>query len=95
MSVLQELRDHFSELITPFATNECLEQLFQKLNKEIITKSEERLMKQNRKIEELEECVSFQENKIHQFLIKCDDNEQYSQSNRLWIHGNESKINKK
>ena len=55
MSVLQELRDHFSELITPFATNECLEQLFQKLNKEIITKFEERLMKQNRKIEELEE----------------------------------------
>ena len=29
MSVLQELRDYFSELIQPLATNECLEQMFQ------------------------------------------------------------------
>ena len=37
MSVSQEHRDYFSELIQPLATNECLEQMFQKLKEEIAT----------------------------------------------------------
>ena len=74
MSVLQELRDYFSELIQPLATNECLEQMFQKLKKELVTKFEERFKEQNKKIDKLEEWVSFQENTIKQLLIKCDDN---------------------
>ena len=76
MSVLQELRDYFSEWIQPLATNECLQQIFQKLKEEIVTKFEERFIEQNRKIDELEERVSFKENAINQLLIKCDDNEQ-------------------
>ena len=36
MSVSHELRDYFSELIQPLATNECLEQMFQKLKEEIV-----------------------------------------------------------
>ena len=72
MSVLQELHDYFSELIQPLATNECLEQMFQKLKKELVTKFEERFKEQNKKIDKLEE--SFQENTIKQLLIKCDDN---------------------
>ena len=55
MSVSQKLRDYFSELIQPLATNECLEQMFQKLKEEIVTKLEERFIEQNRKIDELEE----------------------------------------
>ena len=81
MSVSQELDDYFSELIHPLATNECLEQMFQKIKEEIVTKFEERFIKQNRKIDKLEERVSFQENTINQLLIKCDDNEQYSRCN--------------
>ena len=75
MSVLQELRDYFSKLIQPLATNERLEQMSQKLKEEIVTKFEERFIQQNKKTYELEERVSFQENPINQLLIKCDGNE--------------------
>ena len=53
MPVLQEFRDYFSELIQPLATKVCLDQLFQKLKEEIITKFEKKKKKcieQNRKI---------------------------------------------
>ena len=53
--------------------------MFQKLKEEIVTKFEERFIEQNKKIDELEERVLFQKNTINQLLIKCDDNEQYSQ----------------
>ena len=90
MSVSQEHRDYFSELIQPLATNECLEQMFQKLKEEIVTTFEERFTEQNKKIDDLEQQVSYQENSINQLLIKCDDNEQYSRLNCLRIHGIES-----
>ena len=50
----QELRDCFSELIQSLATNECLEQMFEKLKEEIVTKFEERFIEQNKKIDELQ-----------------------------------------
>ena len=83
MSVSHELRDYFSELIQPLATNECLEQMFQKLKEEIVPKFEERFIEQNTKTDELEEQVPYKENTINQLLIKCDDNEQYSRRNCL------------
>ena len=43
----EELRDYFYKLIQPLATNECLEQMFQKLKEEIVTKFEERFIEQN------------------------------------------------
>ena len=92
MSVSQ---DYFSELIQPLATNACLEQMFQRVKEEIVTKSEERFMEQNKKIDELEERVLFQENTINQLLIKRGDNELYSRRNCLRIHGIESKKMKK
>ena len=55
------------------AANVGLEQIFQKLKEELITKSAERFIEQNRKIDELEER---QHNTINQLLIKCDDNKQ-------------------
>ena len=95
MSVSQDLRDYFSELVQPLWTNECLEQIFQKLKEEIVTKFEERFIEQNKRIDELEERVSYQENTIHQLLIKCDDNKQCSRRNYLRIHGIDSKKNEK
>ena len=65
--------------------------MFQKRKEEIVTKFEEIFIEQNRKIHELEERVSCQENTINQPLIKRDDIEQYSRSNCLRIHGIESK----
>ena len=45
-------------------------------------KFEERFIKQNRDIDELEGRVSFQENTINRLLIKCNHNEQYSRRRR-------------
>ena len=45
MSVSQEFRDYFSELIESLATNECLEQMLQKLKEKIFTKFERRFIK--------------------------------------------------
>ena len=69
--------------------------MFQKIKEEIVTKFEERFIEQNKRIDELDERVSYQENIINQLLIKCDDNEQYSRRNCLRIHGIESKKNEK
>ena len=57
--------------------------MFQKLKEETVTKFEKRFTEQNKKIDELEERVSYLENTINQLLIKCDDNEQYSRRNYL------------
>ena len=54
VSVLQEIRVYFSELVKPLATNEILVDIFQKLKEEIISKFEEKFDEQNRKIDELE-----------------------------------------
>ena len=54
MSVSQEIREYFSELVKPLATNEILEDMFKKLKEEIISKFEEKFDEQNRKIDELE-----------------------------------------
>ena len=54
MSVSQELCNYFSEITQPLATNECLEQMFQKLKEKIVTKFEKRFIEQNKKIDELE-----------------------------------------
>ena len=67
-----------------------MEQMFQRLKKEIMTKFEVRFIEQNRKIDELAERVLFQYN-IYHLLIKCGDNEQYSRCNCLGIHGIEFK----
>ena len=51
MSVSQEIREYFSELVKPLATNEILEKMFKKLKEEIISKFEEKLDEQNRENE--------------------------------------------
>ena len=53
MSVSQEIREYFSELVKPLATNEILEDVFKKLKEKIISKFEEKCDEQNRKIDEL------------------------------------------
>ena len=54
MSVSQEIREYFSELVELLATNEILEGMFKKLKEKIISKFVEEFDKQNRKIDELE-----------------------------------------
>ena len=86
MSVSQEIREYFSELVRRLVTNKIWEDMFKKLNEEIISKSEEKIDEQNRKIDKLEGKIAIQANTIDQLIIKCDDNEQYSRLNYLRIH---------
>ena len=53
MSASQEIREYSSELVKPLATNEILEDIFKKLKEKIISKSDEKFDKQNRKLDEL------------------------------------------
>ena len=87
ISVSQEIREYFSELVKPLATNEILEDMFKKLKEEIISKFEEKFNEQNRKIDELEGKIAIQENTTDQLISKCDDDEQYSRRSCLRIHG--------
>ena len=70
MSVSQGIRDYFSELVKPLATNEILENMFKKLKEEIISKFEEKFDEQNRKTDELEGKIAIQANTIDQLIIK-------------------------
>ena len=54
MSVSQEIREYFSELVKLLVTNEILEDKFKKLKEEIISKFKEKSDDENWKIDELE-----------------------------------------
>ena len=89
----EELKCYFKKLTEPLATNNSLEVLFNKLKDEIVKKIDEKISEQNVKIEKLESIITIHENTIDQFLVKCDDNEQYSRRSCLRIHGEEVKEN--
>ena len=55
-----------------------LEEMFGKLEEEIIERFEEKFTAQNQKIVDLEEKIALQEKKIENLSIKCGYNEQYS-----------------
>ena len=76
MSVSQEIREYFSELVKPLATNGVLEDMFKKFKEEIISKFEEKFDEQDRTIDELGGEIAIQTKTIDQLIIKCDDNEQ-------------------
>ena len=93
--VSKEIRDYFSELIKPLATNTGIKEMFDKLKEEILSKFETKIKEQDDKIHELESRVVIQEQTINNLLVKCDDNEQYSRRSCLRIHGIESHNNEK
>ena len=59
MSVSQEIREYFSELVKPLATNEILEDVFKNLEEKIISKFEVKCDEQIGKLMSLgENCDS-------------------------------------
>ena len=50
-------------------------------------KIEDKFKEQNDRIEELESKLAMKQNIVDHLEIKCDDNEQYSRSSCLRIHG--------
>ena len=93
VTATEKLKCYFEKLIEPLVTNNSLEELFNKLKDEIMKKFGEKISEQNANIEKLESIVTIHEYTIDQFLIKCDDNEQYSRRSCLRIHGVELKEN--
>ena len=89
MAILEEIRNHFSDLIKSLATNLSLEELFSKLEEEIMSKFEEKLEQQINRIgklegklerqashiNELEGQIVLQKNMSDQLEIKCGNNE--------------------
>ena len=61
MSVSQEIREYFSELVKPLATNEVLEDKFKKFKEEIILKFEENLMNKIKKLMSLRVKLPFKQ----------------------------------
>ena len=55
MAISEEIRNYFSDLIKPLATNQSLEEMFSKLKEEIMSKFEEKLEQQMNQIDKLEE----------------------------------------
>ena len=49
MSVQQEIREYFSELVKPLSTNEVLEDMFKKFKEDIISKFKENSDEQKQK----------------------------------------------
>ena len=64
MAISEEIRDYFSGLIKPLATNQSLEEMFLKLKEEVMSKFEEKLEKQMNQIDKLEEKLEKKANRI-------------------------------
>ena len=89
--ISSDIKCYFEKLIKPLVTNKLLEDLFNKLKGDLLKKFDEKISKQNAKIEKLESIISIHENTIDQLLVKYDDDEQYSRRSYLDIHGVEVK----
>ena len=91
MSITAEVHEYFDDLIKPLVTNKSLEELLYKFKEEIILKFEDKLRKQNLKIQELESKTHSQENAFKKLDIISGDNDQCSRCSCLRIHGIEFK----
>ena len=83
----EEQQKYFASLIQPLVTNEGLCKMFDDFKKYILSKLEEKIAQQDKKIEMLESALELKDKTIENLLIKCDDNEQYSRRSCLRVNG--------
>lgn len=97
MTVSDEIKEYFTQLLEPLATNESILEMFTKFKEDVLTKVTE----QANRIDELEALLSvrkvvvdkltekcdYNEKLLATLEIKCDNNEQYSRRTCLRIHG--------
>ena len=91
MVVSKETKEYFSKLIEPLATNEYMNDLFEKFKNDVLVKLETRINEQDKQIERLESQLALRQNTIDRLIVNCDDNEQYSRRSCLRIKGVEIK----
>ena len=88
MSISEDLKEYFSNLIKPLATsNEALKNMLEKMQKDINDKFESLIKEQNDKINELESSIKVKDVVIQNLFTQCDDNSQYSRRSSLRVHG--------
>ena len=83
----EELKEYIANIVSNLPTHESLGKSFESFKKEILTKFEEIVNAQNKKIEELESTIAVQNNVIEKLKIDTDMNQQYSRRSSLRIHG--------
>ena len=67
MVMSEEIRNYFSDIIKPLATNQFLEEMFSKLKEEIVSKFEQKLEQLMNRIDKFEEKLEKQANRISKF----------------------------
>ena len=67
MVMSEEIRNYFSDIIKPLATNQFLEEMFSKLKEEIVSKFEQKLEQLMNRIDKLEGKLEKQANHISKF----------------------------
>ena len=87
MSITNEIRDYFENLMKPLVKNDKLEQLLKTFQNGLMKKIEDKFNEQNITIEELESKLAIKQNIIDNLEIKCDYNKQYSRRSCLLVHG--------
>ena len=67
MVMSEEIRNYFSDIIKPLATNQFLEEMFSKLKEKIVSKFEQKLEQLMNPIDKLEGKLEKQANRISKF----------------------------
>ena len=67
MVMSEEIRNSFSDIIEPLATNQFLEEMFSKLKEKIVSKFEQKLEQLMNRIDKLEGKLEKQANRISKF----------------------------
>ena len=67
MVMSEEIRNYFSDIIKPLATNQFLEEMFSKLEEEIVSKFEQKLEQLMNRIDKFEGKLEKQANRISKF----------------------------
>ena len=67
MVMSEEIRNYFSDIIKPLATNQFLEEMFSKLKEEIVSKFEQKLEQLMNRIDKFEGKLEKQANRISKF----------------------------
>ena len=67
MVMSEEIRNYFSDIIKPLATNQFLEEMFSKLKEQIVSKFEQKLEQLMNPIDKLEGKLEKQANRISKF----------------------------
>ena len=71
MVVSKETKEYFSKLIEPLATNEYMNDLFEKFKNDVLVKLKTRINEQVKKIERLESQLALRQNTIDLFINDC------------------------